>query len=103
MKKTFVALVQRTESWDHSRPPQEQDGFAQHAAYMGGLEEEGLIAMAGLLMESSDVLFVFLADSEEEVRARLAQDPWQQDGHARLVRLEEALFRIGAPHGAAGG
>ena len=59
--------------------------------------------MAGLLMDTSDVLFVFLADSADEVRARLAQDPWQQDGHARLVRLEEAQFRIGAPQGAAAG
>jgi hypothetical protein len=103
MKKTFVALVKRMEAWDHSKAPQEQDGFAQHAAYMGRLEEEGIIAMAGLLQESSDVLFVFLADSEEELRARLADDPWQQDGHAGLVRLEEAQFRIGAPQGAASG
>jgi uncharacterized protein YciI len=101
MKKTFVAFVQRTEAWDHSREAHEQDGFAGHAAYMGRLEAEGFIAMAGLLAESSEILFVLLADSEEEVRARFAQDPWQQDGHARLVRLEEASFRIGAPAGAA--
>ena len=103
MKKTFVALVKRTEAWDHSREAHEQDGFADHAAYMGGLEAEGFIAMAGLLQETSDVLFIFLADSEDEVRARLAEDPWQKDGHARLVRLEEAHFRIGAPAGAAPG
>jgi hypothetical protein len=99
MKKTFVALVERTEAWDHSLPADEQAGFAQHAAYMGSLEEEGFIAMAGLLQASNDVLFVFLAESEDEVRRRLALDPWQQDGHASLVRLEEAQFRIGAPTG----
>lgn len=97
MKKTFVALVQRTEAWDHSKEAHEQDGFADHAAYMGGLEAEGFIAMAGLLQDTSDVLFVFVAESEQEVRDRLAQDPWQQDGHAKLVRLEEVGFRIGAP------
>jgi hypothetical protein len=63
--------------------------------------EGGFIAMAGLLQETSDVLFVFLADSADEVRERLARDPWQQDGHAALVRLEEAQFRVGAPAGAA--
>jgi hypothetical protein len=100
MKKTFVAIVKRTEAWDHSLPAHEQAGFAQHAAFMAGLEKEGFIAMAGLLQPSSDVLFVFLAESEDEVRRRLALDPWQQDGHASLVRLEEAQFRIGAPAGA---
>lgn len=103
MKKTFFAIVQRTEAWDHARPAHEQDGFAEHAAYMGKLEEDGVIAVAGLLQQTSDVVFVFLADSEDEVRARLADDPWQQDGHARLVRLEEVQFRIGAPPGAGAG
>lgn len=101
MKKTFFALVQRTEAWDHSREAHEQDGFAGHVAYMGKLEQDGVIASAGLLAESNDILFVMLADSEEQVRARFAEDPWQQDGHARLVRLEEVHFRIGAPKGTA--
>lgn len=101
MKKTFFALVQRTELWDHSKEAHEQDGFADHAAYMGKLEQDGVIASAGLLAESNDIVFVMLADSEEQVRARFAEDPWQQDGHARLVRLEEVHFRIGAPQGAA--
>jgi uncharacterized protein YciI len=97
MKKTFVAFVQRTEKWDNSKEAQEHEGFADHAAYMGALEAEGFIAMAGLMLDSSEVLFVFLADSADEVRARLAQDPWQMSGLARLVRLEETMFRIGAP------
>lgn len=101
MKKTFFALVQRTEAWDHSREAHEQKGFAGHAAYMGKLEAEGAIASAGLLADSSDIVFVMLGDSAEQVRARFAEDPWQQDGHARLVRLEEVHFRIGAPKGAA--
>lgn len=99
MKKSFVGVVQRTEAWDHSKEAHEQDGFAGHAAFMAGLEAEGLIHMAGLMKDTSDILFVFVADSEEEVRGRLAQDPWQQDGHARLVRLEETMFRIGPPPG----
>jgi hypothetical protein len=103
MKKTFVGMVKRAEAWDQSKPPQEQDGFAGHAAFMAELETDGLIAMAGLLKDTGDVLFVFLADDEEEIRHRMAQDPWQRDGHVTLIRLEEAAFRIGAPAGAASG
>jgi len=97
MKKTFVALVERTDMWDHAKEAHEQPGFADHAGFMAKLEAEGFIAMAGLLAESSHILFVFLADSVDEVRARLAEDPWQQSGQAKLIRLEEAFFRIGAP------
>jgi uncharacterized protein YciI len=100
MKKAFVAIVERTELWDPSKEAQEQDGFAAHAAYMHGLEEAGFIASAGLMLESEDIIFILVAESADEVRARFAEDPWQQDGHSRLVRLEEAAFRIGAPSGA---
>jgi hypothetical protein len=49
------------------------------------------------MVPSTEVLFIFLADSEQEVRERMSHDPWQQDGHARLIRVEEILIRIGAP------
>ena len=95
MKRMFAAIVERSSSWDHAKPPQEQVGFDRHAKYMGGLESEGVIVMAGLLQPSNDVLFIFHAESADEVRGRLAQDPWQQDGHARLARLEELSIRTG--------
>jgi uncharacterized protein YciI len=103
MKKAFVAIVERTDLWDPAKEAHEQEGFAAHAAYMHGLEAEGFIAMAGLMRESEDIVFVLVAESADEVRARFAEDPWQQDGHSRLVRLEEAAFRIGAPAGFAAG
>jgi hypothetical protein len=96
-KRTFAAIVQRTELWDPARQAQEQDGFAEHAAFVAGLEADGFIALAGLMVPSTDVLFIFLADSEQEIRDRLRHDPWQQDGHARLIRVEEIHIRIGAP------
>jgi uncharacterized protein YciI len=96
-KRTFAAIVQRTELWDKTREAHEQDGFAGHAAFVAGLEADGFIALAGLMRPSDEVLFIFLADSEEEVRTRMRADPWQQDGHARLIRVEEILIRSGAP------
>lgn len=96
-KRTFAAIVERTELWDPSRAAHEQDGFAAHATFVNGLEAAGFIAMAGLMVPSTDVLFIFLADSEAEVRERMSHDPWQKDGHARLIRVEEIHIRIGAP------
>lgn len=96
-KRTFAAIVQRTELWEPTREAHEQDGFAAHAAFVAGLQADGFIGMAGLMVPSNEVLFIFLADSEEEIRERMRHDPWQQDGHARLTRVEEIHIRIGAP------
>ncbi len=93
MKRTFAAIVERTPVWDQGKPPQEQAGFEAHVGYMGALEAEGFIALAGLMQTSSDVLFIFQAESEEEVRGRLLQDPWQKEGRTRLARLEELSLR----------
>jgi hypothetical protein len=97
MKKTFAGIVKRTDAWDHSKEAHEQEGFHLHAAFVSQLEADGFVHMAGLMEPSNDVLFIFFADSEEQLRERMAQDPWQQDGHAKLVRLEEVAFRIGTP------
>ena len=97
--RLFAAFVHRADAWDHARPPQEQSGFPDHAKFVGELEASGFIAMAGLMLTSSDVLFIFRAESEDAVRQRMAADPWQKDGHARLGRVEEIQFRIGAPGG----
>lgn len=95
MKRTFAAIVERTSKWNPAKAPQEQDGFELHVRYMGTLEAEGFIVLAGLLQKTNDVLFLFRAENEAEVRRRLAADPWQQDGHTRLVRLEELSVRTG--------
>ena len=97
MKTTFVAMVQRTSAWDWSKPPQDQPGFLDHVQFMGGLEAEGFIRLAGLLADTNEVLFVLHAENEAEVRARMADDPWLGSGLTRLARLEEANFRIWAP------
>ena len=95
----FAAIVHRAAAWDQSLPAHEQSGFPDHAKFVGELEASGFVAMAGLMQPSNDVLFIFRAESEAAVRSRMAEDPWQKDGHARLGRVEEVHFRIGAPGG----
>jgi hypothetical protein len=95
--RLFAAFVHRAGAWIPDRTPQEQAGFPDHAKFVGELEASGFIAQAGMMKPSNDVLFIFRADSEEEVRRRMAEDPWQKDGHARLGRVEDVQFRIGAP------
>jgi len=92
--KHFAAIVHRTSKWDHSKSPEQQPGFGDHVAYMGGLEKNGIIALAGLMLPSNDVLFVFNAESEDEVRAHFSSDPWQRSGVVTVERIEELALRI---------
>jgi len=95
--KTYFGIVERTKRWDQATPAHEQAGFADHAAFMHGLEAEGFIALAGLLQVTYEVVFLFHAQDEQQVRHRLGQDPWQKDGRVALIRLEEIQIRVGAP------
>ena len=92
--KQFAVIVHRTSKWDHSKAPEQHEGFGEHVAYMGKLEKSGAIALAGLMLPSNDVLFVFNAESEADVRSLFASDPWQRSGVVRVERIEELALRI---------
>jgi hypothetical protein len=64
--------------WDHSRGRREQEGWDEHAAFMDGLVDEGFIVLGGPAGETEDdnTLLVVDAPGEDEIRARLGEDPW---------------------------
>jgi uncharacterized protein YciI len=77
-------LVERGKGplWDHSGGRREQDGWAEHAAFMDALVAEGFIVLGGPIGEGDDgdnTLLVVDADDEAVVRARLAEDPWPEE------------------------
>ena len=61
--------------WDPTRGLRQQDSWDEHAAFMDGLVEDGFVLLGGPLGADRALLIVD-ATSEEEVRERLAQDPW---------------------------
>jgi uncharacterized protein YciI len=77
----FLVFRSKGPSWNRSKPRREQDGWDEHAAFMDGLVEDGLIVMGGPIGdgEGDDTLQVVEAESEEAVRARIAEDPWGED------------------------
>jgi hypothetical protein len=64
--------------WDRSRPRREQDGWDEHAAFVDGLAEQDVVVLGGPLGDPDygPALLVFAAEREDEVRKRLADDPW---------------------------
>jgi uncharacterized protein YciI len=64
-------------AWDPSRERREQAGWVEHAEFMDALVEDGFVFMGGPIGDGN-VLQVVDAESEDAIRARLADDPWYE-------------------------
>ena len=80
--------VERGGPWDFSKDMREQDGWDEHAAYMDRIFGEGFVLLVGPLEGGHDVLWVVEAQSEDEIRKRMAEDPWSPNGMLTPVRIE---------------
>jgi uncharacterized protein len=84
----FVVRLERGGPWDWSRDLRQQDGWDRHARFMDSLVDEGFIVLGGPLGGGREVLHAISAPSEEAVHARLAQDPWHQNGMLTIRSIE---------------
>ncbi len=73
--KYFVVTLEYGPAYDRSRSMREQEKWAEHAAFMNKLVDDGFIVLGGPLGDDSRVLLVFNADSESTIKTRLAPDP----------------------------
>jgi uncharacterized protein YciI len=77
-----------------------QPDVADHAAFMNELAHDGVVLCAGPLAGTENgrlrVLLVMEADSEREIRDRLAEDPWVRTDRLALTRIEPWQLMVGA-------
>jgi hypothetical protein len=84
----FLVITSRGPEWDVSRGRRDQDGWQEHAAFMDALVTEAVIVLGGPLADphhGGHTALLFRADSEDEIRRRMAADPWS--GH--LLRIDD--------------
>lgn len=86
MRKLLLVSMEHGGPWDWSKGLREQDRWDEHAAFMDALVEDGLVVLGGPL-DDRDVLLVVDADDEESVRARLAADPWIENGMLTITSV----------------
>ena len=84
----FAVRLQRGGPWDWSRDLREQDGWEDHARFMDALVADGFVVLGGPLEGEREVLHAISASSEEEVRRRLAEDNWAQNGMLTVTSVE---------------
>lgn len=89
----LLELHQSGPEWDRSRPMEEQSLWDEHAAFMDGLVDEGFIALGGPIDGGPRVVHAVEADSEEDIRATLAEDPWSET-HLLIASIEPWTIRL---------
>ncbi len=73
----FLVVLRRSgPDYDHSKPLEERSGWLEHAAFMDGLVDDGFIVLGGVLGDELRTAHAVEASSEDEIRERLARDPW---------------------------
>ena len=77
---TFAVMLVHGPGWDGSRPIRRQDEWDGHAAFMDGLVATGFIILGGPLGDGEQTLHLVEAAGEQQIRARLADDPWAAMG-----------------------
>jgi uncharacterized protein YciI len=90
----FHVVVHRSgPEYDSSRPLEEQSGWDAHASFMDGLVEQGFVVLGGPLSDEHRVVHAVEAESEEEIRATLARDPWS-GSHLVIDTIEPWTIRL---------
>jgi hypothetical protein len=96
MQRLFVVIRTRGPAWQGSRPMESQADWAPHASFMNSLAKEGFVILGGPLEGTSDVLLVVRAGTPDEVRSRLAEDPWADKDLLRITRVAPWTLRLGS-------
>jgi uncharacterized protein YciI len=94
----FAVLNRHAGAYDHSRPLNEQPCWAEHAAFMNALADDGFVLLGGPLEDGGpDVLLVVEATGEAEIRERLDPDPWVRMGLLETARVAPWRILLGEP------
>jgi len=93
---TYYAVAREPgESWVASLGMREQEKWDEHAEFMDALVDDGFVIVGGPLGDGSKFLLIIAAESEREIEARLAEDPWSPMGLLRIAKIERWEILLG--------
>jgi len=96
MKNTFVVISSAGPNRDRSKGTREQPFWDEHAAFIDQLVAEGFILMGGPLVDNGGSLLIVNAEDENEVREKLKNDPWRDQGILKLESVKRWQIFIDA-------
>ena len=96
MKNTFVAISSAGPNRDPSKGTREQPFWDEHAAFIDQLVAEGFVFMGGPLVDEGGSLLIVNGEDENEVREKLKNDPWRDQGILKLESVKRWQIFIDA-------
>jgi uncharacterized protein YciI len=91
---TFLVVLHRSgPEWDASRPLEDHSDWPAHASFMDGLVDAGFVVLGGPLGDEHRVVHVVEAESEDAIRATLADDPWSES-HLVIDTIDPWTLRL---------
>ncbi|HEX3389573.1 MAG TPA: hypothetical protein VHT94_11100 [Streptosporangiaceae bacterium] len=84
----FALTTSHGPGWDASRGIREQQAWDEHASFMDGLVDDGFVILGGPLDDGQRTLLMVEARDEQEVVARMGEDPWALLGLLRIGALD---------------
>jgi uncharacterized protein YciI len=95
----FAVIREAGPGWDSTKPLREQEAWDDHAAFMDALDDEGFIVIGGPVGGGPRTLLMVEAASEDEIRRRLGEDPWEPLGLLTVASVEPWEILLGKePH-----
>ncbi len=88
----FGVTLVHARNWDNQRSIRDQERWAEHATFMDGLVDDGLIVVGGPLGSGERTLHLVDAPDEQTVKSRLRSDPWAQMGLLEIGTITEWAF-----------
>jgi len=93
----FAVLRATGPAWDPALPIEGQPEWPVHAAFMNALADDGFIVLGGPVADRTRFLFLVSADGEDEIRERLAADPWVPMELLEIATIEPWEVLLGQP------
>jgi hypothetical protein len=90
----YIVVLRRSgPAYDPARPLEDQAGWPEHAAFMDALVDDRFVLLGGPLADERRVVLAVDAESEDEVRRRLGDDPWS-GSHLVVDQVERWTLRL---------
>jgi uncharacterized protein YciI len=96
MKDTFVTISLAGQNRDPSKGARQQPFWDEHAAFIDQLVAEGFIMMGGPLVDEGGAMLIVNAKDENEVREKLNNDSWFEEGILKLESVKRWQIFIDA-------
>jgi uncharacterized protein YciI len=100
MSNNYMIISTAGPHRDHSKSTREQPYWDEHAAFIDDLIDDGFAFLGGPLVDEGGAVLVVRAESEEDVRERMADDPWYTNGILRMVSIKRWEIFINETNGA---